>query len=108
MNKLKELHKQFKDIVKYVPTYCVEQYEEFQKYSELCGLVNAVANLSDRTTARALDETVKEIAYASTEPNFEVQERYLREAVMDLAGGMDATDMILKYEDILYRCKGWL
>ena len=108
MNKLKELHKQFKDIVKYVPTYCVEQYEEFQKYNELCGLVNAIANLSDRTTARVLDETVKEIAYTSAEPNFEVQKRYLREAIMDLAGGMDATDMILKYEDVLYKCKGWL
>lgn len=105
---MKTLYKQFKDIIKYVPTFCHEQYEEFLKYGELCGLVNAIANLSDRTTARVLDETIKEIAYASTEPNFEVQEKYLREAIMDLAGGMDATDMILKYEDILYRCKGWL
>ena len=108
MNKLKESCKELKDLIKYVPTFCHEQYEEFLKYGELCGLVNAIVNLSDRTTARVLDETIKEIAYTSAEPNFEVQKRYLREAIMDLAGGMDATDMILKYEDILYRCKGWL
>ena len=107
MNELKELCKQFKDVVKYVPTYCSEQYEELQKYSELCRLINAIADLSSRKTARVLDDTIKEIAYASAESNYEVRKKYLSEAIKDLLSGMDETDVILKYEDILYRMKGW-
>ncbi len=107
MNKLKDLCKQLKGAIKYVPTYCSEQYEEIQKYSELCRLINAIADLSSGKMARALDDTIKEIAYASVEPNFESRKRYLSEAVKDLASGMDATDVLLKYEDILYRYKGW-
>ena len=107
MNELKELCKQFSDAIKYVPIYCSEQYEEFQKYSELCRLINAIADLSNGKIAKALDYTIKEIAYASAEPNFEVRERYLSEVIRDLLSGMDETDVLLKYEDILYRVKGW-
>lgn len=108
MNELKELCKQFKDSVKYVPIYCTEQYEELQKYSKLCGLINVIADLSSGKIARALDCTIKEIAYASVESNYEIRKQYLSEAIRDLLSGMDETDVILKYEDILYRMKGWL
>ena len=107
MNEFKELCKQFADTIKYVPIYCSEQYEELQKYSELCRLINAIADLSSNKIARALDYTIKEIAYASLESNFEVRKRYLSEAVKDLASGMDEVDVMLKYEDILYEIKGW-
>lgn len=106
MNKLKELCKQLKDVVGHVPTYCSEQYEEIQKYSELCRLTNAIADLSSNKIARALDCTIKEIAYALAEPNFEIRKMYLSEAVKDLVSGMDAVDVVLKYEDILYRHNG--
>lgn len=107
MNRLKELCKQFKDVVNYVPVYCTEQYEELQKHSELCRLTNAIADLSSGKMARVLDNTIKEIAYALAESNYEIRKRYLSEAVKDLASGMDETDVLLKYEDILYRIKGW-
>lgn len=107
MNELKELCKQLKDVVKYIPTYCSEQYEELQKHSELCRLTNAIADLSSSKVARVLDYVIKEIAYASVEPNFEIRKMYLSEAVRDLVSGMDETDVILKYEDILYKYKGW-
>lgn len=106
MNKLKELCKQFKDVVKYVPVYCAEQYEELQKYSELCRLTNAIADLSSNSVARALDYTIKEIAYTSVEPNFEIRKKYLKEAIQDLLSGMDEVDVVLKYDDILYRYNG--
>lgn len=106
MNKLKELCKSLKDVVKCVPTYYSKQYEEVQKYSELCRLVNAIADLSSGKIARALDYTIKEIAYASAESNFEIRKMYLSEAVKDLASGMDTVDVVLKYEDILYRYNG--
>lgn len=108
MNRLKELCEQFKDIAKHVPTYCTEQYEELQRHSELCRLINAIADLSDGKIAKALDYTIKEIAYASAEPNYEVRKRYLSESIKDLLNGMDEVDVLLKYEDILYRFKGWL
>lgn len=108
MNKLKELCKQIKDVTKYMPTYYSEQYEELQKYSELCRLTNAIADLSSGKMARVLDNTIKEIAYALAESNYKTRKRYLSEAVKDLASGMDETDVLLKYEDILYRTKGWL
>lgn len=108
MNELKELCKQLKDVVRYIPTYCSEQYEELQKYSELCRLTNAIADLSSGKIARALDDTIKEIAYALAESNYETRKRYLSEAIKDLVSGMDETDVLLKYEDILYSTKGWL
>lgn len=108
MSKIKELCEQLKDIAKYVPTYCTEQYEELQKYSELCRLTNAIADLSSSKIARALDCIIKEIVYASVESNFEIRKMYLSEAIKDLLSGMDEIDVVLKYEDILYRMKGWL
>lgn len=106
MNNLKELCKQFKDVIKYVPIYCDEQYEELRKYSELCRLINAIADLSSNKMTRVLDDTIKEIAYASTESNFEVRKKYLSEAIKDLLSGMDEVDVVLKYDEILYRYNG--
>lgn len=106
MSKIKELCEQLKDIAKYVPTYCTEQYEELQNYSELCRLTNAIADLSSSKTARALDCTIKEIVYTSAAPNFEVYKEYLSEAIKDLLSGMDEIDVVLKYDDILYRHNG--
>ena len=106
MNKIKELCEQLKDAAKHVPVYCTSQYEELQKYSELCRLVNAIADLSSGKIARALDYTIKEIAYASAESNFEIQKKYLSEAIKDLLSGMDEVDVVLKYDDILYRYNG--
>lgn len=108
MDKLKELCMQFKDVIKCVPIYCTEQYEELKKYSELCRLTNAIADLSSGKVAMALNCIIEEIAYASIESNFEVRKRYLSEAIKDLASGMDATDVVIKYEDILCRYKGWI
>ncbi len=107
MKELKELCNQFKDTIKYVPVYCTEQYEEFQKYSELCRLTNAIADLSNNRVARALDYTIKEIAYTSTEPDFEIRKMYLSEAIKDLLSGMDEVDVVLKYDDMLCKYKGW-
>lgn len=107
MNNLKELCKQLKDNIKHIPMYCVEQYEEFQKYSELCRLTNAIATLSNSRVARTLDETIKEIAYASLEPNPDIREKYLREAIKDLASGMDVVEVIEKYDKIwASNCRG--
>lgn len=106
MDKLKELCKQIKDF----PSYCILEYRRYyegiEEYSELCRLTNAIADLSSRNLARALDYTIKEIAYASTEPNFEIRKKYLSEAIKDLLSGMDEIDVVLKYDDILYRYNG--
>lgn len=106
MNKLKELCGQLKDVAKHVPTYCTEQYEELQKYSELCRLINAIADLSGDRIARVLDCTIKEIAYASAESNYEVRKKYLSEAIKDLLNDMDEVDVVLKYDNILYKHNG--
>ena len=107
MNKLKELCKQIKEF----PSHCVLEYMQYhgelQKYSEICRLINAIADLSSSKVARVLDDTIKQIAYASAEPNYEIRKKYLSEAIRDLLSGMDETDVVLKYEDILYRYKGW-
>lgn len=108
LNSLKELYNQFKASVKSIPIYYQEQYEELQKYSELCRLINAIADLSSDKVARALDDTIRQIAYASSESNFEIRKQYLSESIRDLLSGMDETDVLLKYEDILYKMKGWL
>lgn len=106
MNKLNELCKQFKKIINYIPTYCSEQYEEFKKHSQLCRLINAIVDLSDIKTACALDDTIKEIAYMSPQSNYEIRRIYLSEAIKDLLCGIDKADVILKYDEILYKNKG--
>ena len=106
MNQLKELHKQIKDIIKYFPTYCSECYEEFQKYTQINILINTIVDLSSLSIARALDSTIKEISYALPESNFEVRERYLESAIIDLVNGMDSSDVLMKYDRILYEIKG--
>ena len=99
MDNLKELCKQIE--------LCFNQNkEQFYQHSELCRLINAIADLSSGKVARVLDETIKGIAYTSAEPNFEVRKRYLSEAIKDFLSGMDEVDVVLKYDDILYRYNG--
>lgn len=101
MDNLKELCKQIE--------LCFNQNkEQFYQYSEICRLINAIADLSSGKVARALDYTIKEIAYSSAESNFEIRKMYLNEAIKDLLSGMDEIDVVLKYDDILYKRKGWL
>ena len=107
MNKLKELCKQIKEFPSYYVLEYMQYHGELQKYSEICRLINAIADLSSNKVARVLDDTIKQIAYASAESNFEIRKQYLSEAIIDLLGGMDETDVLLKYEDILHRYKGW-
>jgi hypothetical protein len=106
MDKLKELYKQTSDIIKYVPTYCDELREEFRKCTELYMLLNTVADLSDSNVAKELDSTIKKIAFASAEPNFDVRKEYLKEAITDLASGRDTADVLCKFDNILYVYKG--
>lgn len=106
MDNLKELCKEIKDF----PSYCVLKYRQYdegiEKYSELCRLTNVIADLSSYKMARVLDDTIKEIAYALPESNYETRKRYLSEAIKDLASGMNQVDVVLKYDDILYRYNG--
>ena len=99
MDNLKELCKQIE--------LCFNQNkEQFYQYSEICRLINVIADLSSGKVARALDYTIKEMAYASAEPNFEVRKMYLSEAIKDLLSGMNEVDVVLKYDDMLYRYNG--
>ena len=99
MDNLKELCKQIE--------YSFRQYKGLlDEYNELCRLFNEITTLSNYSVARVLDETIKGIAYTSAEPNFEVRKRYLSEAIKDFLSGMDEVDVVLKYDDILYRYNG--
>lgn len=64
-----------------------------------------VAKLSNYSIAYALMQTVKEIACNKMEPNSETICKYLNYAIKDLSGGMDATDMLCKYDMILFDIK---
>lgn len=99
MNELVELCRRLNTMLKYVPNKEIQQCNE--KCCELYGLINAIANLSSSKTAEALDYTIKKIAYASTESNFEVRKKYLSKAINDLLSGMDEIDVVLKYKNIL-------
>ena len=64
-------------------------------------LYNKVASLSNYEVADALIHTIGNIAYAGIEPNHETICRYLKQAIEDLASGMDAADVLWKYDNIL-------
>lgn len=104
-SKISNLSKEFWQLMRDIPPYCVQQLNEI---SEIYELQNQVAALSNSSIAIALVKTIKELDIVSAKPNHETICTYLREAIEDLESGMDEVDVLLKYEDILYRMKGWL
>lgn len=58
--------------------------------------------MSNCAVADALTYTIRKIAYASRESNHETICKYLKQAIEDLASGMNAADVLVKYDTILY------
>lgn len=98
-SKIGELSKEFCKLMKDVPPCCVERLNEISKIYEL---QNKVAALSNSRIADALMDTIKQIAYSKSESNYETCCIYLEEAIKDLMNGMDAVEMLWKYDNILY------
>ena len=90
----KELCKLFKEIPLY---YNTQRLEELSKVCDLC---NKVAFLSNYRVAEALMYTIKQIAYSSPKRNHEVICEYLKRAIKDLMSGMNAIEMLDKYDEI--------
>lgn len=103
-SKISKLPKETCQFIKEVPLYYSQRFNEI---STICGLQNQIAALSNCRIADALMDVIKQIAYSKAESNYETICMYSEEAIKDLVSGMDAVDVILKYEDILYRLKGW-
>lgn len=84
---------------------CMGIYKDYEttlnNISEELGLQNKVASLSNCAVADALTYTIRNIAYAGREPNHETICKYLKQAIEDLASGMDASDVLGKYDKIL-------
>lgn len=98
-SKIGELSKEFCKLMKDVPSCCVERLNEVSKIFEL---QNKVVALSNNRIADALMDTIKHIAYSKSESNYETCCIYLEEAIKDLMSGMDAVEMLWKYDNILY------
>ena len=107
--KFKKTNKKFKKLCKQLGALLNDAKTHYssllEQYSRICELENIVAKLSNSATVRVLDDTLKQIADMSTKPYSEVLIEYLEEAVKDLTSGMDAFDMIMKYDRILYGLK---
>lgn len=88
---------------------CMDIYKDYEttlnNISEELGLQNKVASLSNCAVADALTYTIRNIAYAGREPNHETICKYLKQAIEDLASGMDAADVLWKYDNILYNLR---
>lgn len=98
-SKASELAKELCQLIKEIPSYYAERFDEISK---VCELRNQVAALSNCRIADALMDTIKQIAYAKAEPNYDTYCIYLESAIKDLASGMDAVDMLWKYDMVLY------
>ena len=103
-SKISKLSKELCQVIKQVPIYYGQKFNEM---STICGLQNQIASLSNCRIADALMDIIKQIAYSKAESNYETICMYSEEAIRDLKSGMDEVDVVLKYEDILYRFKGW-
>lgn len=104
------LNKHLKQIIKNGALKCVNVYEHYattlNNISIEMGLKTQVASLSNCAVADSLMYTIKQIAYASPEPNHETICWYLEDAIEDLVSGMDAAEVLWKYDIILYNLKG--
>ena len=103
MNILKEMlleinkgNKEAIELIKYMPEYYAEKLEEI---SIVCELENHIAQLSNDGIAHEMVRVIKQIADKDVDTMFD----YLEEAIDDLLSGKDAVDVLLKYDDILYR-----
>lgn len=96
-SKVNELYKELYDLIKEVPHYYTQRFNELSK---VCELQNQVASLSNHRIADALMHTIKQIAYASAKPNHEVICEYLEKAIEDLKSGMDSIQVLYKYHKI--------
>lgn len=85
---------------------CFNTYKDYatilNNISEELGLQNKVASLSNCAVADELTHIIRNIAYAGREPNHETICKYLKQAIEDLASGMDAADVLEKYDSIFY------
>ena len=97
-SKASELCRQLDEIIKTIPSYYIERLDEITK---ILALQNRVAALSNYRVADALMDTIKQIAYTESESNYEIICMYLEQAIEDLTSGMDATEMLWKYDSIL-------
>lgn len=68
-------------------------------------LQNKVASLSNCAVADELTHTIRNIAYAGREPNHETICKHLKQAIEDLTSGMNAADVLGKYDNILYNLR---
>ena len=105
ISEISETSKKLHGCTKEISSYYAQRLGEI---SDILTLRNQVAMLSNSSVANALMQTIKQIAIESAESNYGVICTYLEETIEDLMSGMDATDVLLKYEYILYRYKGWL
>lgn len=84
---------------------CLNTYKDYEttlnNISEELALQNKVASLSNYAVADELTYTIRKIAYADRESNHETICKYLKQAIEDLVGGMDAASMLGKYDTIL-------
>lgn len=97
-----EISKKLRGCTKCISSYYTRRIGEI---SDILTLQNQVAALSNSSVADALMQTVKQIAVESVESNYRVICTYLEEAIEDLMSGMDATEMLWKYDCILRRLK---
>lgn len=95
--KIDELSKDLCELFKEIPSYYTQRLNELSK---ICELYNNVASLSNYCVAEVLMDTIKRIAYSSTNPNHEVICEYLEKAIADLMSGMDTIEMLGKYDEI--------
>ena len=63
---------------------------------------NKIALLSNYAVADELTYTIRKIAYAGKESKHETICKYSKQVIEDLASGMDAADVLGKYDKILY------
>lgn len=101
-SKISELSKELWQLMKEVPPYYIERFNEISK---VCELQNRIAALSNNHIADAIMGIIKQIAYSKTESNYETICMYSEEAIKDLASGMDEVDVLCKYDKILYDLK---
>lgn len=101
--KFKEICKKYSKLISNNASYYHKEItDEINRIIKLLELQNQIAALSNSNIADALMDTIKHIAYAKAESNYDTCYMYLEEAIKDLMSGMDAVDVLWKYDKVLY------
>lgn len=99
---LLKMMKMASKLIKHITIHSIDCARYFDEINRVLSLENKVAAFSSFSVVEALRPTLHELSSMEIEPATEVYCRYLEEVAYDLARGIEAADILDRYDNKLH------